>query len=87
MLTAEHIDTASPSGEILHLLPCYATGRNAHPFTLNAVVCPEQYVVRLPKLGLCGLLNQSNLQSQLLEPSERSLWLVQVINLVYQRFL
>jgi hypothetical protein len=47
VLAAEHIDAATATGEVNHLLPRHFTGRHTDTLTLNAMVTAQQQVTRM----------------------------------------
>ena len=64
VLTTEHVDTSPTLGEVDHLLPRHLTGRDAHTFTLNAVVTTEQKMARMSERGSQGLLGKTYLHGK-----------------------
>ena len=70
VLTAEHVDTTAPTGEVDHLLPRDLTRRDTHALALNAVVGTQQDVTRMAQCRLQSLLNETNLHGQLLQPTQ-----------------
>jgi hypothetical protein len=81
MLTAKHIDTASATGKIDHLLPCDFTGRHTDSLTLYTMIASQQQMARMSQRRRKRLLNQTYLHSQFLQTAQRTLWLIQIVNL------
>jgi hypothetical protein len=79
MLTAEHVDPASATGEVNHLLPRNLTRTDADAFTLNAVIAAKQQMARVRQAGGECLLDEADLQSQRFQPAQRMFGLVQVV--------
>lgn len=69
VLTAKHVDTSPTLGEVDHLLPRHLTRRDAHAFTLNAVITTEKEVTRMSERGSKGLLSQTYLHSKGFQPT------------------
>ena len=69
VLTAEHIDTATATGEVDHLLPRHLTGRHADTLAFYAVVSTQEQVTGVRQRGGEGLLHQTYLHGKLFQAS------------------
>ena len=81
MLATEHIHAATTLRKILHLLPGHLTGRNADALPFNAVIASEEQMTGVGETGCECLLDQTHLHGDLLQTSQSTLGLVQIINL------
>ena len=51
MLAAEHIDTASATGEVDHLLPSDLTGRHTDTLALDTMIAPQEQMTGMRQTG------------------------------------
>ncbi len=86
MLPTEHVDATTALREVYHLLPSDLTGRNADTLALYAMIGSQQQMARMCQRRSQRLLNQTNLHCQFLQPAQRTLGFVQVVNFhLYRR--
>ena len=86
VLAAEEIDAARALGmrEMADLLPRHLLRRDAHAFFHDAVIGREDDVLRMPQRRAEGLLDEPDLQGEAFQPSQRSLGLGKVVDLLLQ---